>query len=516
MTTWHIVQDKLAAPMSVPGRERAWPWSVAVVCFAATYLWLKLFRWRGVPILLGGDQVFFWNYGQRVAHGQVPYRDFFQITPPGADYLYAGLFKMFGERMWVTDLVVLLAGVGLTFLVFELSREFVASAVAATLALGYLATVYSHVLNGTHHVFSMVCVGAGLLALFRLRGEWRYFAGGLLFGMAALFTQTHGVFAGLGVCAVLLCDGPEMWRRRLSRVGWLVLGMASVVVAAEMALARKVGWHELWTLQVVIPRIVSGSRLNKVSMFSSGPDSESPLRYAYLIGMYAAAPAVYAIASVRLLRKKPGDRAAWMVVAVGGLLLVEVLIAPNPMRVFTTYFPVFVALAFLIHGWGRGVVVAKVALVLLSVIAGRSMWITQRAAMQEVATPAGRVAAPTEAAAEKVVWLEEHRGEQDRVFEAAYPGVYLTLHTLDPLYAENVMPYRITPPQIADRAREELQERGVRYVVWNEALEADPEPEGRRAFENFREYVMANYRTVAVLANGERILERKSDLSATK
>ena len=55
------------------------------------------------PILLGGDQVFFWLDAQRMLYGQRIYQDFLQFTPPGTDLFYLALFKLFGFRIWVTN-----------------------------------------------------------------------------------------------------------------------------------------------------------------------------------------------------------------------------------------------------------------------------------------------------------------------------------------------------------------------------------------------------------------------------
>jgi hypothetical protein len=64
------------------------------------YLYLNLFPLPNLPIWLSGDQTFFWMNGQRMLHGERPYLDFFQFTPPGADIFYFALFKAFGPRIW--------------------------------------------------------------------------------------------------------------------------------------------------------------------------------------------------------------------------------------------------------------------------------------------------------------------------------------------------------------------------------------------------------------------------------
>ncbi len=76
-----------------------WP-LVLLLLGAATYLYFNLFSPFRTPILLGGDQVYFWTYAERMLDGERIYRDFFQFTPPGTDLVYLGLFKLFGPSVW--------------------------------------------------------------------------------------------------------------------------------------------------------------------------------------------------------------------------------------------------------------------------------------------------------------------------------------------------------------------------------------------------------------------------------
>src|SRR5215475_15409680 len=89
---------------------------------AAAYLYATLFRLPATPILLSGDQLFFWMNGQRMLHGELPYRDFFQFTPPGADVFYLLIFKIFGPEIWVVNGVVVLLGIALCWVCFEIAR----------------------------------------------------------------------------------------------------------------------------------------------------------------------------------------------------------------------------------------------------------------------------------------------------------------------------------------------------------------------------------------------------------
>src|ERR1700684_2102819 len=90
---------------------------------AAAYLYLNLFAFPKTPLLLGGDQTYFWMDGQRMLYGDQPYRDFFQFTPPGTDLFYLVMFKLFGPYIWVTNMSVLVLGVALTWICYEVAGE---------------------------------------------------------------------------------------------------------------------------------------------------------------------------------------------------------------------------------------------------------------------------------------------------------------------------------------------------------------------------------------------------------
>jgi hypothetical protein len=106
---------------------RTTDWSVVAILFgAASFLYVNLFLLPNTPYLLGGDQAYFWADAQRMLFGERPYQDFFQFTPPGTDLFYFVLFKVFGPRIWVTNMVVMVLGVALCWACFSISRQIMA------------------------------------------------------------------------------------------------------------------------------------------------------------------------------------------------------------------------------------------------------------------------------------------------------------------------------------------------------------------------------------------------------
>jgi hypothetical protein len=91
------------------------------------YLSCNLFLPWHTPILQSGDQVYFWMDAQRMLHGERAYVDFFQYTPPGTDLFFLVLFKLFGARIWVLNVAVIILGVALSFVCFQVARQIMES-----------------------------------------------------------------------------------------------------------------------------------------------------------------------------------------------------------------------------------------------------------------------------------------------------------------------------------------------------------------------------------------------------
>src|SRR5271154_4287545 len=68
---------------------------------ALVFLYLRTFLLPAVPFVAHDDQILFFIRGARVAHGQILYRDFFELVPPGIDSLYGATFRLFGIHAWI-------------------------------------------------------------------------------------------------------------------------------------------------------------------------------------------------------------------------------------------------------------------------------------------------------------------------------------------------------------------------------------------------------------------------------
>src|SRR5579863_4169795 len=223
------------------------------------YLYLNLFVLPNIPILLSGDQVFFWVNGQRMLYGGRAYLDFFQFTPPGADLFYFALFKLFGPRIWVLNAAVIVLGVALCWVCFAIAKEVMERRLALLATLLFLTLIYTRLLNATHHWFSVLIIMGAAAVLMRRTNNRRLGVAGAMLGAASFFTQTHGAAALLAVTVFLVWErhrGGRSWQDfwRSERV--LLFSFVLTLLAFNAYFIATVGLKQLWYFQVTYVRKV--------------------------------------------------------------------------------------------------------------------------------------------------------------------------------------------------------------------------------------------------------------------
>lgn len=213
-----------------PAPKTTWLWPLLAMAGMAITIFPRL-RWVNVY----EDQAVLAGQAMQVAAGQVPYRDFFAAIPPGAIFVYAGLFKLFGATVVNDRLltgVAMVLGVGL---VARIGSRLLGAAWAAAVALlwGVWLPVFQEF--SPYHFWSVTLVlamTAALLAAGRSTSPVRWF---VLAGVAAsaalimLQSSLPAVLAGLAAAWLI--------ERRVSRslLPMLVAtGIPGVLVLAVM------------------------------------------------------------------------------------------------------------------------------------------------------------------------------------------------------------------------------------------------------------------------------------------
>ena len=129
-------------------------WLLLVAAIAVAYLYMSLFSLSGAPYFRTGDESFLWTYACRLLTGQVFLKDFHQLTPPGADLLYAVVFQSFGISVRTINWIILCLGVALALATYGCARSVLSSSWAALAALVSVVLVYGDRMDATHHWFS--------------------------------------------------------------------------------------------------------------------------------------------------------------------------------------------------------------------------------------------------------------------------------------------------------------------------------------------------------------------------
>jgi hypothetical protein len=177
-----------------PARREVW-----ALLAAAAFLYFCLFVPLGVPIYIGGDEtIYLWNT-MSMLHGQVLYHDI-QLTSAGTNMVYLAAFNLFGVRAWIPNGTLLVFGLALVWLSARISRKLLLTGWAAFLpGFLFLTLAFRNGLEATHHWFRILCITAALALLVEGRTPWRVACAGTLCGLAAGFSQGHGLMAASAI-----------------------------------------------------------------------------------------------------------------------------------------------------------------------------------------------------------------------------------------------------------------------------------------------------------------------------
>jgi hypothetical protein len=484
-------------------------YDAGVLLGSGIYLYLNLFSLEGTPFLLGGDEQVFWMNALRMLHGELPYRDFFEFTPPGADLVYFGAFTLLGPRVWAPNVVQLVLGITLSWLCFHIARSIMRPAQAALTAALFITLDFGKWLDATHHWFSLLAVLAALAILMNERTSTRVLISGALLGLASFFTQTRGVGAALGIAGFLLWDGfrtKAPWRnwgeRPLQLLFSFVLmwGILSSYFIFEVGISRLLYFQITYVLQYVTDE-----------SHNLYPEEHDPLRWPlrYLL-VYLALPIVYALSLWRCRKvsrdaSPPDVRRIALLVFAGLGMFLEVVQSPNSLRVDSIAAPGMILLVWLMAAWAAQMRIyaplRKFAPALIWVglicLSGRQIWHrnVERAVILDL--PAGRTAT-TAQAGEKLAWLARHTTPGELFFQSSYQSLYLPLALRNPAFD---FLDRYTSPEFVDLDIRRLQATRVRYILWS--------PLDRPRFPKFEQFLSERYRRIWTFSDQDEIWEVK-------
>lgn len=249
------------------------------VAALAILLWTLLVRLPFVGTV-GEDEAFFLVIGQNWLDGVIPYRDQFDVKPPGLFLAVALAVRLFGPSLLAIKLLAI-AGVALTALGLHLiARRSISSAVALWAPVVFVVTsLFERGVDApTLWVQAPFIVFAVLLASpagARPAGLRAVAVAGALIGAAGMVKQT-ALFEGLFVLGLALWRRPA-WRWPLAAS---IFGGAALVVPGLFALYF---WH-VGALGPAVDQVVQAAVARTTVETVATQEGAEPFTYAMAVG----------------------------------------------------------------------------------------------------------------------------------------------------------------------------------------------------------------------------------------
>ena len=210
------------------------------------------------------DEAIFLVGAERVLQGEIPYRDFYALYPPGQVYTTAALFALFTANAITLRLYCIVVRSAIALLLYLIARRLASRAAALIVWLG---TILWTTASGTFGYPTFPALALVLVTLLLLQtsaaatnqgpgASWRLASAGVTLGAAALFRHDLGAY-GLVACMPLLL-GPvilrsaspggsgqsgarQPWRRLLTFAG----GVAAAFFLPAAWLLARAPWSEI-------------------------------------------------------------------------------------------------------------------------------------------------------------------------------------------------------------------------------------------------------------------------------
>jgi len=501
--------------------QRLKAWSLPVFLFGVfVFLYLSLFRLPFTPIFTGGDENLYLPNATRILDGEMMYRDFFEFVAPGLTVANLGFFKLFGVRVWVPEVSLVLLGLGLTSLIVFISRKVLTGAAAFLPAVLFLTCAYGLMLDDTQHWYCTLAELGAVATVIEKRTRGRLVAAGALCGIAAFFMQTQGAFAAMGLAIFLLWEGQRAgqgWGEISRRLGYLFATFVATVLFTNAYFVWKVGFHRFLYCTVGF----------LIESWSAGRDADSlyaavfelrnlihwnallPLGLFFFI--HTLLPLVYVWFWVRYRRKglAPEQGTRLMLLSIVGVLLFAGLApAPTTFRLSTVTPLSLILLVRLIHGQRKPLRVLNIVVwVVAAVIAISIPLQIQNLPMRSLDLPRGRVALDSEYY-DSLLWWSQQTHPGEFMFTAAGSEILFPLALRNPAEVRYVTNTDFTRPEQIRYVIAALEAKRVRFVLWDSRFDVNGALHSREVpVGTIRSYIRRCYRVIKTILGGDYRLE---------
>ena len=492
--------------------------------FTAAFLYFSLFVDGHAPLWLSGDQTIFLLNAERLLHGQVMYRDFFQFTLPGTEFVYLAFFRIFGMRAWIPNVSLILLGIGLTACMVLISNKILHRKNVLLPALLFLVCSYHAMLNATHHWFSLLAMLAAIAIVIDTRSVPLIALAGMFSGVAALFTHAEGLMCLLGLACFLLWE-----RRPLHGENTLFPKMFSLFSAFCVTLAVTCGYSiiqggfaNVWSCVVVFTLRYYSTDINAntplvyLSFPGVPPWSHLPSLLVWLF-IYAVVPFAYVLFIVRYWRRPPGDETGpWdklkLLNIVGWFLFLGTASSPSIMRLAAESPPAIILLVWLSETRGRNShAPIKLLWAFGLTLAIAEPWVTQSRPANVLDLPSGRIAFASPEQRDKYAWLAARTHPEDFLLDGAtLPRVYFPLKLRNPTGVPFLTTTDYTRPEQVREAIHSLETKPVNLVIWSVDVDVPEDIRDRGDhLASLRDYVRHHFRQVKTFPDGDQVWERR-------
>jgi hypothetical protein len=461
-----------------PSVRRYLPYLIFVLC---TSLYFIPF----IQLLLRGFNEGTLDYGAlRILHGQLLGRDFFEVIGPGSFYWLALFFKLFGVTFLASRLCLLVSSLVTALCMYILARRTCRRyqlLPCILLFATYFGTLWPevnyHVDSNAFALLAVVC----MVLWGNLRKSWLLMSAGALAGATTLILQPKGI---LLLAAFFLWLGLLYWRQSASlrTLLWVISGYVGVVVSmlgyfwSRGALDDLIYANIIWPSQNYAAVNTVPYAFGILSRFHQWTTSVHGINWT--IGMaailvipfffVAALPAILLCLSIKHGIRNAGPDILVYWLAGSALWLSELHRKDIAHLVFGSPLLIILGIFYLQDTQGKSFRLALEALSISSVcLAGASLIVALVA--QPMQTRMGRVHVtaydPVPAA------IEEHVPPGGDIFIYPYPPIYYFLSATTNPTRYSLLVYNYNSTSQFDEVIRSLEQRKVKYVLWDKKLE---------------------------------------------
>jgi hypothetical protein len=138
------------------------------------------------------------------------------------------------------------------------------------------------------------------------------------------------------------------------------------------------------------------------------------------------------------------------------------------------------------------------------------MWTRHHNGYIAVEMPTGRAAAAPQTY-EKVKWFMQNAKPGEAFFQAQWPGLYLPLGVVNPVYLDAFERDYSTRSQYIELSIQQLDEKHVRRILWSPRLDYPDTGQSRETYylNGFREFLHRHYQHAWTFSDQDEIWELK-------